>query len=51
MTTVYCTAYGCKHNKPHEEDCGTCERGYIILDGRVDWVFEGCPDYEAEGDE
>lgn len=48
MTTVYCTAYGCKYCKPHDEDYGICEKDHITLDENVDSVFEGCPEYEEE---
>ena len=51
MTTVYCTAYGCKYNKALDEDCGICDKDHITLDESVDFVFEGCPEYEEEGEE
>lgn len=46
MTTVFCTAWCCKHYKPHDEDYGVCDKDYITLDENVDDIYQGCPDYE-----
>jgi hypothetical protein len=48
MTTVYCTAYGCKYNKPHDEDYGICDKDHITLDENVALIFKGCPDSDYE---